>query len=114
MPSLIIQNILEPEVSYPDSALPLALARTQKILNLSNCLYIKKSCDFFQSYEKKCGQDKNTSIILLFLCTKCCFPEKVYFVHNLWLYVRLRKAIPLEVISEKFVSFNYNCYLCTL
>jgi hypothetical protein len=31
-------------VSYPDSALPLARARTQKILNLPNCPYTKKSC----------------------------------------------------------------------
>ena len=35
--------------SYPDSALPLARAR---ILNLPNCLYTKKSCNFFQSYGK--------------------------------------------------------------
>ena len=27
-------------------------ARTLKILNLPNCLYIKKSCNIFQSYEK--------------------------------------------------------------
>jgi len=73
MPSLIIQNILEPEVSYPDSALPLALARTLKILNFPDIHYIKKSCDFFQSYEKKCGQDKNTSIILLFPVYKVLF-----------------------------------------
>ena len=39
-------------VSYPDSALPLARARTLKILNLPNCLYTKKSCESFQSYEK--------------------------------------------------------------
>jgi hypothetical protein len=32
--------------------LPLARARTQKALNLPNCLYIKKSCNFFQSYGK--------------------------------------------------------------
>ena len=28
------------------------LSVTQKILNLTNCLYTKESCDFFQSYEK--------------------------------------------------------------
>ena len=28
------------------------LSVTQKILNLPYCLYIKKSCKFFQSYEK--------------------------------------------------------------
>ena len=48
-------------VSYPDSALPLARARTQKILNLPNCLYTKKSCDFFQNYEKS-RAEQNQSI----------------------------------------------------
>ena len=54
--SLIVPNNLDIRrnrtVSYPDSALPLARARTLKILNLPDCLYIKKSCEFLQSYEK--------------------------------------------------------------
>ena len=50
-------------VSYPDLAFfrpvgskraelerPLARARTPKSLNLPNCLYIKETCNFFQSY----------------------------------------------------------------
>jgi hypothetical protein len=40
-------------VSYPDSALTLARARTPDNLNLPNCLYTKNFCNFFQSYEKR-------------------------------------------------------------
>jgi len=54
--SLIIPNNLDIRrnrtVSYPDSALTLARARTPDNLNLPNCLYTKNFCKFFQSYEK--------------------------------------------------------------
>jgi len=36
------------------------LSVTQKILNLPNCLYIKKFCDFFQSYENYANKPKDT------------------------------------------------------
>ena len=67
--NLIIPNNLDIRknrtVSYPDSALPLARARTLKFLNLPNCLYIKKSCKSFQSYEKSRAKQKE---FILFFC----------------------------------------------
>jgi len=61
-------------VSYLDSALPLARARTQKILNLPTCFYIKEFCDFLQSYKNYAQyhyalqQKENISSPLTFFC----------------------------------------------
>jgi len=40
------------------------LSVTQKILNLPYCLYIKKSCKFFQSYEKTRELQKEKQVFL--------------------------------------------------
>jgi len=52
-------------VSYPDSALPLARARTQKILNLPNCLYTKRFCRFLQSYGKSRAKQNKSHLFFL-------------------------------------------------
>jgi hypothetical protein len=40
------------------------LLNALKILNLPNCLYIKKSCKFFQSYEKSSAKQRNSFLFL--------------------------------------------------
>ena len=42
------------------------LSVTLKILNLPNCLYAKKSCEFFQSYEKTSEMQKESSLFFSF------------------------------------------------
>ena len=64
-------------VSYPDSALPLARARTQKIPNLPNCLYTKEILQILAKLRKNDRKAKGKSAFLF--CNEC-LPVKTCFV----------------------------------
>ena len=46
------------------------LSETLKILNLPNCPYTKKSCEFFQSYEKTSEMQKGNQFFFSFPSAK--------------------------------------------
>ena len=105
-------------VSYPDSALPLARARTQKILNLPNCLYTKRSCRFLQSYEKTRAEQNK---LVCFLCRVHCnfaIIRKVtekreqYKINRIYFFCRVhcKFAIIRKVTKKRMKCKRKTCF----
>ena len=83
--------------------MPLARARTQKILNLPNCLYTKKTCKFFQSYEKSSAEHD-------FVLKRTKSSELVYFLCRAW--VSSKKLVSCSAVRKQDVTMSGRTCSC--